>query len=66
MAAETQTTGHTFYLSDLNHGIHQHPLRIPDEGLLVRLTVCSRLHSYERKKKKTVEAGRHTSQDATT
>ena len=39
MATETKKTAQEFYLSDLNHGIMQHPLTIPEEGLLVRLTV---------------------------
>ena len=39
MATKTKPTGHTFYLSDLNHGIIQHPLTIPEEGLLVRIRV---------------------------
>jgi len=38
MGTQTKTTGREFFLSDLNHGLIQHPLTIPDEGLLVRLT----------------------------
>jgi hypothetical protein len=39
MTTQTKTTGQEFLLTDLNHGIMQHPLTIPEEGLLVRLTV---------------------------
>ena len=39
MATQTKPTGQEFFLTDLNHGIMQHPLTIPEEGLLVRLTV---------------------------
>jgi len=39
MTTQTKTTGQEFLLTDVNHGIMQHALTIPEDGLLVRLTV---------------------------
>ena len=35
MTTQTKTTGQESLLTDLNHGIMQHPLTIPEEGWTV-------------------------------